>query len=255
MGTTSKEHPVEGPPTNAPKARDRVYRDPFFVSEKRREEYGIKPDEDVRWARDAERWARFEFSDRQEELMADPSDGGMAGQLVTTSEYDKVRIGGSAGDLVLMKFPRSILEDDQANVDAGRTDFERNMVKTDDGYESEEDVFVRKSRSQMLAEHEYHQKTGLVGGPTAGLSLAAAEALMERKYGREAIEAKQERLRMGGQHSPADDQRSIVQMMGAARDMQSANRPRGKTVAMGDSGFGRNANSPLAQAARREGRA
>lgn len=245
---SSKEHPIEGAPMNAPRARDRVYRDPFFVSEARRKQYGIKPEEDVRWARDADVWAKIEFSDRQEELMADPEDGGMAGQVVTTSEFDKVRIGGSAGDLVLMKFPRSILEQQQRDIDSGRDDYQRNMTRTEDGMESDEDIAPRKSKAQMRAEHEYHLKTGMIGGPTAGLSLMAAENLMERKYGREAIEAKQERLRMAGQHVESSDPISMAEMMGATRKMVSEQR---KSISTAGSGFGPNPNSAVAQAARR----
>lgn len=242
MGRTAQVHEIEGAPANAPKSGQRVIKDPTFVSEAKRKEYGVKPEEAVYWARDAEYWSQFEMTDRQDELMASPEEGGVGARVVyRNGEFDKVRIGGTSGDLILMAYPMEIKDAITAETDSASHEYQSGMKQTEEGYKSTEEIFDRDGlQERMEAEHEFHKRTGLVGGnsPTANMSYMEAAAHVKR-LGID-VEAKQERLRMGGQHTSVD-QKEFAQLVTGQRKLHG----------MGDSGFGRNPNSAVAQAARR----
>lgn len=235
--TSSKAHPIEGKPHNNPKVGERVIKDPTFVSDAKRKEYGIKPDEALYWARDSEVWAQYEHSDRQEELMGSVEEGGVGARVVyKPGEFDKVRIGGFAGDLILMAYPKAIQEQIQAETDEACSEYQYGLRQTEEGYESTEDLFDRTDlKRRMQAEHDFHAQTGLVGGnsPTAGMDYFAAQAHVER-LGID-VEAKQTALRMGSQHTGIDQQEFAKLITGQR-----------KLFGMGNSGLGKTTQQKLA---------
>lgn len=227
---------------------ERTQHDEFHVSDAQKARWGIQPGETPYWARQASKWEQFEGIDRQEQLTEE-----YGARTVFTKEADMVKHGS---DLVLMAIPSGVFEDQEAEIMQASREFERDLRPDpeDDGIaRSHKTLFKRDDPdldARMRQEHEQNKRTGFVGGnsPTAGLSLLEAEALMRRKG--VDIEKMQAELRRGGRHIHMDHEQFSSVMTGEMEDARRA-RVAKKSVAMGNSGFPRNANSAVAQAARR----
>lgn len=226
--------------------------DEFYVSPEQKEEYGVTENEDLRWVRDAAYWQKYELIDRIEQVKAPLHRGGMEGRLLHTKDADKVHIGGGLnGDLVLMAIPRSITEQQQGEIDAAKKEYEKGMVQTEEGYETR-DVYEEykldphATRQKLRAEHEYNVRMGLIDPRRRNMNLLQAEA--DAKRSGIDVAGKQEALRNGGYH--ADQTHEDFQRLFTGERANRAAMTK-KTVSMGDSGFKRNPNSPLAQAQRR----
>lgn len=223
---------------------DRMTMDESTVTDRKRAEWGIRDDEALQWTRDGSKWEQFEGIDRQEQFIDETG-----GRLVRTSEFDKVKRGV---DLVLMAYPKEVEEQRRKEIDAANQAYEQDLIPDDDDphvVRSHRDLFDRAAfdlHARMRYEHERNARSGFVGGnsPTAGLTLAQAEALMARRG--VDVEAMQADLRRGGRHVQMNASDFSNMIAG-----EKAERRTSRTVAMGDSGFPRNPNSAVAQAARK----
>lgn len=223
--------------------------DEFYISPEQKEEYGILPHEEPYWARDPDFWMkRGENINRVKQIEGPISRGGMQGRLIRTNEFDTVHLGGGTeGDLVLMAIPKTSSERQQQEIDEARAEFESKLRKTENGYESRVDTLERDGLDERMRwESEQNHLSGLIGNgsPTQGMSYPEAVAYYARR-GADAqaeVAAKQEMLRNGGYHQELS-QENFSAIMGGTR---------GKTYGMGTTGFPRNANSAVSQAARRQ---
>lgn len=224
--------------------------DEFYISPEQKKEYGIQDHEEPYWARDPEFWMkRGENVNRVKQIEGPLQRGGMQGRLIKTGEFDTVHLGGGTeGDLVLMAIPKSSSEMQQKEIDDSNIEYQSKLKKTDRGYEGREDTLDREGlEERMRWEHEQNQRSGLIGdgSPTKGMSYPEAVSYYARR-GADAqadIAAKQEMLRNGGYHQEMTQEHFSAVMSGQRRS---------PTHAMGTSGFPRNPNSAVAQAARRQ---
>lgn len=223
--------------------------DEFYLSPDDRKEYGIKDNEDPYWARDPEFWMkRGENVNRVKQIEGPLHRGGMRGRLIRTSEMDSVHLGGGTeGDLVLMAIPKESREQQQSEIDASSVEYQAKLKKTERGYEGREETLDREGLDERMRwEHDQNQSSGLIGmgSPTQGMSYPQAVAYYARR-GADAqadVAAKQEMLRNGGYHQDLSQERFSEIMSGT----------KGKTYGMGTTGFPRNPNSAVAQAANRQ---
>lgn len=221
--------------------------DEFFVSREDRQDYGIDYSEDVYWARDPEFWQkRGENVNRVKQLASDPKRGGMAARMVFDKEGDPVHLGGStAHDLVLMAVPREIMERRQGEIDNASREYQEDFEETDEGFVGYRRDVPKSGDAaldrRMRQESHQNRQMGLIGGnsPTSRMPYLKAERFMASRAAE--VEQKQAMLREGGSHTtpPIEDFRAL--MSGNDR----------KIHGMGNSGFGRNPNSAVAQAARK----
>lgn len=203
----------------------------------------------ARNSRDCKIW-QDDPNDRIEEL----KDAYPGGEIATDKAGKNIRRGP---DLILMKLPRTLTDQFQAEIDAGNVEFEEGLRPVP-GHDGVVEKDVRRhvnpnqgdDRDSLLdkwaRDREEHARAGMVGGnsPTAGLRLSEAEALMLRK-GHD-IEAEETFYRKNGRHISMTDE-AFEDMFGGAPPRSS------KSPVFGvGKGLGReNPNSALNQARRR----
>lgn len=223
--------------------------DEFYISPEQRKEYGIQDHEEPYWARDPDFWMkRGENVNRVKQIEGPLHRGGMQGRLIQTPEYDTVHLGGGTeGDLVLMAIPKSSSEMQQKDIDDSRAEYESKLRRTEQGYEGREDTLDRAGLDERMRwESEQNHLSGLIGNgsPTQGMSYPEAVSYYARRGAdaQASVAAKQEMLRNGGYHQDLT-QESFSDIMAGTR---------GKTYGMGTTGFPRNPNSAVSQAARKQ---
>lgn len=219
--------------------------DEFYVSPEERKEFGVEDNEVLHWARDPERWMKLgEPINRVRQLERPVNRGGMSARMLFDKQGDPIYPGGLPGpDLVLMALPREVADQQQAEIDAGSEDYQAELEQTEEGwvgnYSNLDSGAERNAR--MRAEARKNRELGLIGGnsPTSGVPYPQAIRQMANRA--DEVENKQRMLREGGSHTQPtlDDFRKL--MSGNDR----------KIHGMGNSGFPRNANSAVAQAARK----
>lgn len=225
--------------------------DEFYLSPEDKAAYEIGPEDKPYWCRDPEYWMkRGELVNRVKQIEGPEHREGMRGKLVM-HDGDPVRLGGGTdGDLVLMKIPREMMEKRQREIDDAQTQYQSKLKKTENGYVGREDTLDMESLDErMRAEHEMNMASGLIGpgSPTRGMTYTQAAAFMQRTGRTSEMEDRQAEIRNAGQHMQPDDAQFHNLMSGRPQ-----RKVQGKIqAAMGDSGFPRNPNSAVAQAARR----
>jgi hypothetical protein len=145
-------------------------------------------------------------------------------------------------DLLLMAYPTIHKEREEAIRQQEYMDYITGVPE--DKY-----PFDRNKMKELAArQRSEHEMSGMVGrqSNTSGLSLSEAYA----KRSQEDIEREEERYRRGSRQQEFSDE-DWARMVDGKR-AQVARATKKTTMAMGDSGFGRNPNSAVAQAARRE---
>lgn len=234
--------------------------DEFYISPEQKKEYGISPDEKPYWARDPEYWMkRGELVNRVKQLEGPEHREGMRARLIKTEDGEPVRLGGGTdGDLVLMTVPRELSDKRQAEIDAAHDEYQGKLRRNEDGsYVGREDTLDMDSLdARMREEHELNQMSGLIGqgSPTRGMSYTQAAAFIARTGRTKEVEARQEELRNNGLHIEMSDE-AFHSVMSGRPDSKAKAQAQGKIQrSFTDSGFPRNPNSAVAQAARRQQR-
>lgn len=209
--------------------------DEFAVTPRMRKEGAIQDSEALRWVRNSSMWEEHEKNDRIGQFQ-DTHDG----RLVTRGKGGKPF---TRGDLVLMAYPMAVKEAEEARELREAQEWQREI----ESGAHPENLPRDQDRLRALKERsrENNQRNGYVGGlsPTSGMRLEDAY----RRFSADAVAAEETRYRRGPRGA---DREEIAQARAAAMEARGAQRAEraGKSVAMGNSGFPRNPNSPLAQA-------
>jgi len=203
------------------------------VTPEERKEWGIEDNKAIGWIRNPKIWEKHEKSDRLREAkrehpgLAPVTDG--TGELVTLD------------DLILVKYP---IEQKEANEAAELKAYDDYVYgEVEDTKSREKQDLARMARDR----HRENVSSGITGegSPTRGQEL---RDVYSRKT-KEEIFAEEKRFRQGDrQQSFNDDDWGKMLDSQSDRPRQGGTRA---TFSMGDSGFGRNPKSAVAQAARK----
>jgi hypothetical protein len=220
-------------------ARLRQVVDEFTISARTREEYGIKEGETPYWLRNARQWESVEMKDRGDEFL-DAADGA---RIPLKKGQPKTH-----GDLILGVIPQEVMDRQRAEEAAAMQRYLHDLGAEPTPRDPQGRPFER-NRAALEARWEEeirrNHEAALTGpaSPTHGLSIEEAY----RRIDARSTEREEAIYRSGGQRRASV--RSLETDMGRGGEMT----PRGRAMqhAMGDSGFPRNPNSPLAAAQRR----
>jgi hypothetical protein len=215
--------------------------DQFSVTPEERKTFGIQDNETVAWIRNPEHWEKHEGSDRIREFINTRDEQGRK-----TREGARVVTDPSGSmitnmDLVLMAYPKVHQEREETQRLAEYEEYVNGDIG--DRYPKQPDR-LRQIAQDMSRGHERSGMTGR-NSATSGLDLTSAYS----KYSDAQIEEEENRYRRGSRVQEFSDAE-----WGKMIDRQQS-QPRArsaKTYAVGDTGFGRNPNSAVAQAAKRK---
>lgn len=215
--------------------------DKYYVTDRMRKEGGIKENEALRWVRNSAMWEEHEKSDRIGEFQ-DTHDARLPlkknGKPITQ------------GDLVLMAYPMAYKEREDAEEIARSDAWTREL---EEGSHPENFDRSRENLERLKARAlEQSRRNGYVGpqSPTSGMSLEEAY----RRFSVDAMEAEETRARRGPRRMESPEATAAVERMVARAETRSAAQKGRSSYGMGESGFARNPNSPLAQAQAKAGR-
>lgn len=237
-----EEFPVSQPVK--PGDRQNFPSDQFSGILRKPEYYGVRPGFTPYLARNSDHPRYREIGeDRPQEIM----DTYPGAYICSTDKADSYR----SMDSVLMAVPDALVAKVQDGIDAGSREWSKDLEidPTQPGvvasYDEDYNDIRKRTRKDVQQERARNVSQGLTGpqSPTHGLSLMEANALMAKRHGPKHAEMEQARYRQVGNQPSMGLEEFQARISGK------------KTFGMGDTGFGRNAKSPLAQAAARKGRA
>lgn len=212
--------------------------DVFSVMPEERKEFGIEDHETVAWIRNPKVYEKHEGSNRLREFKRERP----GARQIFTDDGDEVTLH----DTILCAYPTIHKEREEAQ----RTKEYLEYVNGDPNAEAQAFDRVR-ARQLVEGMKRQNRMEGMIGpqSPTAGQSLRSAY----ERYGPEAIEREEAKYRAGSRQQSFDSQDWANIIDGNRAEVRRERKAASKTVAMGDTGFGRNPNSAVAQAARRQG--